>query len=381
MRIIDKTTPLLLVAFVALGCEKDGPTVPLDGPDLAFNCDKLPDHPKCSGGEEPPHGGQYTPIDLELLCRQCDGVAHDIGEQQGELLHVAGWIDQPLGSPNVAVVWTGTPADIGDVDPVVLEPPNAPYNYGGSWASGINDAASLIVGGANGWYPKVPVAWQPEGDRWATGQVLALADADSGDARDVNNDGMIAGRLFWGSNIFAVVWASPAAEPVKLFTPGSAALGLNNDGDVVGGVEGKSALWTAEGSYCDLHPDGASESVVWRIEDRFDGNVLIAGRVSWQPAVWTVTVPGCAFIIDTIAGAPERKYSRALDVRRVDGGWEAVGTHDMGRYVQPIVWYENGSSSELLNERYGNALVINSVGYIVGNREHKGRSRAVLWTK
>jgi hypothetical protein len=49
--------PFLLLAFVAVACERDGPTVPVDGPQFAKgkpNCDIDPSHPSCkddSGGE------------------------------------------------------------------------------------------------------------------------------------------------------------------------------------------------------------------------------------------------------------------------------------------------------------------------------------------
>jgi len=147
-------------------------------------------------------------------------------------------------------------------------------------------------------------------------------------------------------------------------------------------------LWTAEGSYCNLHPQGESSSIAFDVDERLGTEVLIAGRVSQQqPAVWTVDIADCGpdgggFTYEPIAGAPAGLYSRAYDVRRVAGGWEAVGTHDVVRYdVQPVVWFENGASSELLNEKYGIAFVINSVGQIAGNREAKGRSQAVLWTR
>jgi hypothetical protein len=390
---MKRIIPFLALAFVALGCEKDGPTVPLDGPALALDCEKRPDHPQCSGEEPPPDGDVYTAIDLECPYILCQGVAHDISEPQGEQLHVVGWVYRNE-SPEIPVVWTGTPADIGDVDPVVLE---LPEGYYGSTPNGINDDPPYtIVGTAFGRSPKAPVVWEPAaGGGWQVGRVLALAAADSGHASHVNDDGKIAGRLYFGPTGIAVVWPSPTADPVQLYTPPgdiSFARGLNNAGDVSGGVNSAgvitAALWTAEGTYCNLHPQGESSSIVWRMEERSGTEVLIAGRVSQQqPAVWTVDVANCGpdgggFTYEPIAGAPAGRYSRAMDVRRVAGGWEAVGTHDVDRYnVQPLVWFENGASSELLNEKYGNALVINSVGHIVGNREAKGRSQAVLWTK
>ena len=90
---MKKVLPFLLLALIALGCEKEGPTVPLDGPALAVDCEKHPDHPKCSG-EEPPDGGVYTAIDLECPYLQCRGVAHDVSEPQGEVLHVVGWVNR-----------------------------------------------------------------------------------------------------------------------------------------------------------------------------------------------------------------------------------------------------------------------------------------------
>ncbi len=47
---MKRIIPFVLLAFVAVGCERDGPTVPVDGPEFAKgkpNCDVDPSHPSC----------------------------------------------------------------------------------------------------------------------------------------------------------------------------------------------------------------------------------------------------------------------------------------------------------------------------------------------
>ncbi|MGD2216948.1 MAG: hypothetical protein PVJ64_09330 [Gemmatimonadales bacterium] len=51
---MKRIIPFLLLAFVAVACEKDGPTVPIDELQLGVDCDERPDHPKCTGGDEDP---------------------------------------------------------------------------------------------------------------------------------------------------------------------------------------------------------------------------------------------------------------------------------------------------------------------------------------
>ncbi len=367
-----------------------GPTRPTDDPLFGQgkpDCQNNPQHPSCKDGDG---GGAYTATDLKL-CKRCDGIAHDISEPDEDALHVIGHINEPMGWPRIAVVWTGTLDDIGDAPWVILSTPGYPGPGSGSpgEALGINDIANSIVG----WnyvfaQPPVPVIWEAEGGGWADGQLLKRAGFDGGNARDVNNAGLIVGRLTSSADTVAAMWSSPGAEPVKLEMDPvrfSAALGLNNQGDVVGwtwNASGEQAvLWTAGGMSCDLNPVG-SKSVAIRVDDRDGKTVLVAGRVTpagqpRQPAVWTVDVTNCgAASYALIAGA-----GRALDVRHGEAGWQAVGDDETGREARPIVWFEPGTSSEQLHGKNGLAYVISGAGHIAGYRENKGSIVPAVWTK
>jgi hypothetical protein len=307
-----------------------------------------------------------------------------------------GWINEPMGWPHIAVVWTGTLDNIGEATAVIL---STLYPGPGSGspgvALGINDDATSIVGRTYAFEkPILPVIWEADGSGWKDGQVLQLGEYDEGNARDVNDNGLIVGRMTRptsqsGSDTVAAVWSSPT-DVHTLYTPEgffSAALGLNNHGDVVGRVwNGSGAeqavLWTgtAEGDYCPLNPTG-SESVAWRVEDRDAGTILVAGEVTpaegpGKPAVWTVgTCPS--------APSPELIDSpgTAVDVRGWDSGWEAVGVDKTGREARPIVWFDEGASTELLHGKYGVAYVISGAGHILGYRERKGHTVPVLWKR
>ena len=133
-------------------------------------------------------------------------------------------------------------------------------------ALGINDKAPYSIVGVNYRYrePTVPVIWTADGSGgWNLGRVLALGTYSGGNARDVNNDGLIVGKMTSATDTVAAMWSPPEWYPVNLEMDDgwfSAALGLNNQGDVVGWTwnasgEQQAVLWT-EGKSCDLNPAG-----------------------------------------------------------------------------------------------------------------------------
>jgi hypothetical protein len=71
---MKRIIPFLLLAVAFGACQDEGPTVPSDGPLLAVDCAKRPEHPKCPPEPEPDK--QYSAIDLKL-CKRCDGGAHE----------------------------------------------------------------------------------------------------------------------------------------------------------------------------------------------------------------------------------------------------------------------------------------------------------------
>jgi hypothetical protein len=386
---MKRVIPFLMLAvpacLVLWGCERANPAGDVAGPLL--KPEKCEPWPECRDGGNG-DGGQYTTIELRSIRHRksdkSDDVARDVTEPEpdGGVLRVVGWLDLPLGGGDLAVVWTGTPSDIGDVEPVHLLTQDR--NLGR--ALGINDVGDIIVGREDGTiYP--PVAWRRNGSDWSMGRRLDLGTYAIGRARDVNNGGMIVGKVTGGGSTAAAVWSWPSTELGLLHTPAgfhSSARGLNNQGWVAGVVwdpsverSRRAVLWRPTGEYCDLHPDGKVESVVDDVEDRdASDRVLVAGQVmpDMRPTIWTVNLATCDFtfeVVDIWAGA-------ARDVRSVGSGWEAVGQDDTNHGGQAAVWTSAGGG-ELLTDREGRAFVVNGEGDIVGYRVHKGLRRAVLW--
>jgi hypothetical protein len=382
---MKRVLPFLMLAVTATlvlwGCERANPAGDVAGPVL--KPDKCDPWPECRDGGDGDDGGLYTTIDLRSTGdKRSDDVARDVSEPDAGVLRVVGWLDQPLGGGDFAVVWTGTLNDIGGVEPVHLLTQDR--NLGR--ALGINDDGDIIVGREDGTiYP--PVAWLRNGSDWSLGHRLDLDTFEIGRARDVNNDGLIVGRVHGDGNTAAAVWSSPEAELGLLHTPAgfnSSARGVNNQGWVAGVVwdpsverSRRAVLWGPNGEPCDLHPVDKIESVVYDVEDRDDSDrVLVAGQVmpDMRPTIWTVDLANCEFtfeVVDIWAGA-------ARDVRTVADGWEAVGVDDTNQGGQAAVWTSAGES-ELLSGREGRAFVVNGEGDIVGYRVHKGLRRAVLW--
>jgi hypothetical protein len=70
--------------------------------------------------------------------------------------------------------------------------------------------------------------------------------------------------------------------------------------------------------------------------------------------------------------------SDAIDVRRVNEGWEATVTDPSTPLGVPMVWRSSGEHTILADQ--GMAVGINGVGQIVGRTKAKGVEHAMLWT-
>ncbi len=257
------------------------------------------------------------------------------------------------------------------------------------YAAGISDDGTVIAGRvkhtSSG--PATPAVWL--GPDWTQIDLELPAGFIAGHARDVNNSGVIVGATKNGVDTLATTWASPSAAATLLERPAgfrSKARGLNNQGYIVGYMwdpsterSMRAVLWRLDGSWCTLHPEGQQEeSFAYRIDDVVDGTVLVAGQVlpADQPAIWTVDVTACSFVYETVGiGA-----GSAADVRRVGDGWIAVGRDRTSQNLQAAVW-TSGGDGQALDTRPSLALVVNSVGYVVGVRFLGGVDRAVLWVK
>jgi len=330
----------------------------------------------------------YTTIYLRSLTgkgkgsQSTNGSAHDITEPDANgLLRVVGGSEEWRTGGTQPVVWTGTLNTIADADPEAL----ALRGY----AAGINDDGTVIAGRVKhtSGGPTTPAAWL--GPDWTLIDLQLLEGFIDGNARDVNNDGLIVGSTKNGVDTLATRWASPTAVPSLLPTPTgfrSKAMGLNNQGYVVGWIwdpatesSTQAVLWRPDGSWCNLQPDGQQESLVHRVDDVVDGTVLVAGRAlpADQPAIWTVNVADCSFAYEPVATGAG---SSVVDVRRVPGGWEAVGTDHSTPTAHAALWTSGGTGQEL-DSGASLALVVNNAGHVVGVRAYQGVDRAVLWVK
>jgi len=280
---------MLTVMLAAWACHDEGPTVPSGDLqlDVVKDCDdpKWQDHPACTGGGEEE---SYTAIELDAGCKACRGVARDASSDDGPL-YVVGWNGGRLDSPKHAALWMGTVAEIGETDIVRLDQPS---DFGEGFAFGVNDHPPYrIVGMARRFKQDVAVVWEGDGEGgWLQGRELASGGFFTGHANDVNDDGVIVGRLGIDADTLAVMWSSPVAEPLLLSTPEglcSHAWGLNNQSYIAGSVwessvEGsrRAVLWRPDGMRCDLHPEGGdAPSWALRIDDIGEGVVLVAGQL------------------------------------------------------------------------------------------------------
>jgi hypothetical protein len=329
----------------------------------------------------------YTAIDLDAGCKSCKGEARDVSADDAPL-YAVGWNAGRLDSPGHAALWVGTPAEIGTVDLTRLDQPD---DYGEAFAFGINDHPPYrIVGLARRWFLQdVPVVWEGDGaGGWMQGRVLAFGGFSTGVAFDINDGGVIVGRLGSDTDTLAVMWSSPAAAPLVLDTPEgfrSGALGLNNQSNIAGWIKdasvdgsARAVLWRPDGTRCDLQPEGSdAKSLARRIDDDAGyGLVLVAGHLDSQPTIWTVDVNACSFEYVTVGV----EAGQAFDVRSVVGGWEAVGVDDTSPHSNAALWNSEGYGA-LLSDSPGVAWAVNSHGHVVGHREKKGKRKPTLWVK
>jgi len=87
-------------------------------------------------------------------------------------------------------------------------------------------------------------------------------------------------------------------------------------------------------------------------------------------------VSDCSFDYMTVAIAA----GQALDVRRVVGGWEAVGVDESSPHGNAALWTSAGDGA-LLSDSPGRGWAVNNNGQVVGYREQKGLWKPTLWVK
>jgi len=397
MKRIFPFVPFVLLAFVVAACQEDSPTVPTVGdPQFAKpDCEIDSSHPACkddgdAGGDE-----DYIATDLETRGERVNtSWAFDVSDDLGDgTVAVSGGGKENPGKFLEAMTWTVTGTDVVD-GPVIL-PLDAP-DVQDVFAFGISDDGKYIVGRARGDTDSelgfdlvLPVRWDG-----GPGELLdPVHPYLQAVALDVNNYGETVGwsRAAEGEPRVATLWDT-FGTPTELDSPlggESAAMDINNDGHVVGAswdpVEGlwHAILWPSDGDPCDL--DQGVGSVTQAITDVYDdGTVLVAGDAgspeAYQPAVWQVQVTdnSCSVVQYWTIGGGDLY---AKDVRRVGGGWEAVGNDASSDKSRPMVWRFDGTeTTETQLAKDGRAHRINSDGRIAGEAKVRRLDHAMLWT-
>lgn len=355
--------------------------------------DGKPGKPPGGNGEE----SDYKVTDLGTLDggKKSSSAARDISVNG----QVVGWSDD--GQQTLATLWTVS------VDGYMLDVQSLGTLEGqtSSEAYAINQDGTIVAGHAGTIEYPVPVCWNLS-DSLIT-ELDPLNGFPYGVAYDVNNNGEIAGisETFDGELpvYYATLWDdtyNPTELPSLDENGGqSRALGINNDGDVVGmswvwvDVNGEehylfhAVLWWNTGTgyqVCDLHEwdyDISHHSQAYAITDRENGSVEITGErhlFSGGATVWTVDLSTCDVTTRDL-GLP----AYAWDIN--DAG-EVVGQDHSTGFARPVVWSAENEFVvlpllTLLKKGSGSAEGINAGGQIVGWSKSGRTSRAVLWTK
>ena len=267
-----------------------------------------------------------------------------------------------------------------------------------SYANGINNKGMVVgeSGDIETYLTRATIYYRKE---------LALVDESlefGSSAGDINEDGLIAGYAQLGQGgAHAVTWLD--GEVTDLGTLGgqeSYALGLNNEGQVVGwsliegeNFEQRAFLWS-DGEMIDLGVlEEGRRSLAYDLNDR--GQVVGASTTRSEE---TARAPEYAFVWEdgemTALPAVEGEYSAAVAINR-DGVIVGVASTDGGEGLDfgvgiHAVRWEDGEVTDLgtLGEGESSAAnAINRDGAIVGNSliepgpptGRAGESRACLW--
>jgi len=365
-----------------------------------ITCHLLDNHFKRKPGKPPGGNGEdseYKVTDLGTLDggKKSSSAARDIsGNGQ-----IVGWSDD--GQQALATLWTvsaegdWTPQSLGTLGD---QTPSEAY--------AINQDGTMVVGHTGTLDYPVPVYWELSDG--PTTKLFPLDGFSYGVAYDVNNDGKIAGvSSFVGDPyVYAATLWKENQDAIGLLPldngESSRALGINNNGDVVGmswvWVDGHylhhAVLWwynsESEGyEVCDLHVwdyDNSHRSQAYALTDRKNNIVKIIGERHLFPAgtplvtVWELNLESECYV----SGVPQDLGQPAYAADINDAG-DVVGQDHSTRSTQPVVWSAENQMEmvvlPLLKGGSGIAVGISEERQIVGWSEVRGGKHAVLWTK
>ena len=311
---------------------------------------------------------RYEITDLGVLTNQLESGATAINSQ-GQVVGLSG-SDPFLWLPAPAY---GLPAGIHNlqnIDPDAVS------------VRGINDSGLLIGQGQGGNIPTT-WQWQPASQAWQTSALPTLQG--SGMALGVNNDGHVVGsvRNNAGGNE-GVLWQNGALT--ALTTLGGEGYAINDFGVMAGMAEdihgdAMATRWTAPGSPVNLgFLPGGSESYATDINDWGE----VVGNSYPGSFIW---LPGPAYGLDAgmHALAPLADSSLASGINNLAQVVGSTYYSSLGVYT-PFIW-QNGTTfdlNSLIDPASGWTLTqasdINDAGQITGSGIFNGSNHAVLLT-
>jgi len=191
----------------------------------------------------------------------------------------------------------------------------------------------------------------------------------------------------------AVVWIAPPSAPVALESTGSTAIGVNDFGTVVGGVNGKAAIWTLSGGrYVRTEiPSLAGSGESYATDINNDGIVIGYGYADQTYAIRSFLrlQNGQLVAIPPRSGDPESTAQAVSDVVAGSGGTQVVyvtgssgtissGTRD-SRAVRWTINVATGAITETLTLNQTWAEGINNAGDVAGTLNSRSTQAASLF--
>ncbi len=254
-----------------------------------------------------------------------------------------------------------------------------PFSPDDNIAHAINDHGDVV--GRTGLRPASPTLWR-DGTPYLL-QTPPIPTYYGGTAHDINHHGTIVGQDSAGN---AIIWRSGLTGS---FLPGtapgtqSAALALNDRGEVVGwsqrsnpdGSVARHATVWRDGARIDLPALGTYESQAQDLNEHgqiagwsFLGDTLVRNATLWQDG--QVTSLGTAGI---------ESWANAINERGVVGGAALVPGSD----YRAMLWHD-GTATVLdalgSDSFYNEVMGLNDAGLAVGfSANRSGGARAILW--
>lgn len=221
---------------------------------------------------------------------------------------------------------------------------------------------------------------------WLKGVYTPLPSGKAGQAsaKDINDNGIIAGHTIEESGNHIIIWENSAISEVIAVENGIAQVNAVNDslqitGLIRSGTGNLAFLWD-NGEFEDVGTLGGQNSIAYDINDKGEivGEADIEGNLATHAFLWR---DGKMIDLSTPGGI-EKATSRALGI---NSAGVIVGEGQVGDVMHAVVW-QNGQIIDLNNllppgsqwDVLHSAVSINDSGWITGNGLIDGEERAYL---